>query len=113
MKKLICLFVTILLGISTVRVLLGRDPSPMTSFLRALSSVDVRFDDLLFRVAELGNALKFPSLGGTGDFFTEVANFFGWFYNLLSALIEVPLAVVKDVFDFLSSIMEFFRVLLT
>ena len=113
MKKIICLFLVILLGIATVRTLSGLEPLPMTSFLKSVSRLDLSFTDTMEQLQEVRDALVFPSLGSGSDIFETVGIFFNWLYSLLVAIISVPIDLVGDALDFILSIFEFFKVLVS
>ena len=111
MRRILCLVLTVLFGIALIRKLCGLEPMSLTVFLSRLSTVDLRFDELLMKVAELGDKLKFPVLENGANILQAIGVFFEWFYKLLRAIVEVPLALIKDVFDFLTSLLNLVKFL--
>lgn len=112
MKRLFFLTLSVLLGISVLRLVMGRSPMSLSTFLNSLTNVDISFEHTLEQIADVRAALVFPSMD-TSNFFQAIGNFFVWVYNLSKNIIMVPIELVHDVLDFLASILQFFQVLIT
>ena len=113
MNKLFFLVISVLLGISVLRLTLGDDePMTLTRFLSALSNVDISFENTLQQIADLRNALIFTEMDSAG-FLDAIGLFLTWFYNLFKNLLMVPIEIIHDFLDFLASVLQFFQVLIT
>ncbi len=110
MNKLLFSVVLFLLAVSLLRVLTGGQPLTVTSLLSALSSLDLNFSSFFDSFTSLRSAMRVPSVSGY-DLLTLAVAYYKWFQDLLVALFNVPVMLVREIAEFLYSVLQFVRVL--
>lgn len=110
MRRLLFSVTLFLLAVGIYRTLSGGQPLTLTSLLSGLSSLDLDFSKIYDSLSNLRNALYMPSVKGY-SLTTIIGAFFKWFQNLFVALLTVPVSLVRELAEFLYSVLQFTRIL--
>lgn len=105
MKHLFMTVVCLLLSFSVVRSLVGQTPLTLESFLYSLEQLDIDFSTTLKYWYNIVS--EFQSIG-SGNIFQAVASVLKGVYLLLN----IPVAIIVDLFEFLTSVIKFCSFLL-
>lgn len=108
MKRLFFVVVALLLAFNCFRVILNPDNVlSARGFLDALSRLDLDFSSVLGGWQEV--VIKFNALtSGSGGFFEKI----GQFFTFIGSLLTLPINLIIDVLEFLSSCLTFVSFLL-
>lgn len=97
MKKIFVLVFSLVLSASVIRSLLGNEPLSLSVFLNLVASIDVDFSTTVH--SWLNVVDSFETIG-SGNFFENV--FLA--VNSIFQLLGIPIAIIFDLFSFVSSI---------